>query len=56
VAAQAFQILGEVNLADPHPNPVDVFLFYSHPPVPDRVRFSLDYDPLSSGGRGEFVK
>jgi Zn-dependent protease with chaperone function len=55
VAAQAFQVLGEVNLADPHPNPADVFLFYSHPPVPDRVRFSLDYDPWSSGRGGEFV-
>jgi Zn-dependent protease with chaperone function len=56
VAAQAFQVLGEVNLADPHPNPVDVFLFYNHPPVPDRVRFSLDYDPWSNGGHGEFIK
>jgi Zn-dependent protease with chaperone function len=56
VAAQAFQILGEVNLADPDPNRVDVFLFYSHPPVPDRVRFVLTYDPWAQGGRGEFVK
>jgi STE24 endopeptidase len=56
VAAQAFQVLGEVNLSDPAPNPVNVFLFYDHPPVPDRVRFSLDYDPWSQGGHGEFVK
>jgi Zn-dependent protease with chaperone function len=56
VAAQAFQILGEVDLADPDPNPVDVFLFYSHPPVPDRIPFSLTYDPWSKGGQGEFVK
>lgn len=56
VAAQAFQVLGEVNLADPAPNQVDVFLFYSHPPIPDRIRFSLDYDPWSNGGHGEFVK
>lgn len=56
VAAQAFQVLGEVDLADPDPNPVDVFLFYSHPPVPDRIRFVLTYDPWSHGGRGEFVK
>jgi len=36
VAAQAFQIDGDAELADPAPNPVDVFLFYDHPPIPDR--------------------
>jgi STE24 endopeptidase len=56
VAAQAFQILGEVDLADPHPKPVDVFLFYSHPPIPDRIPFCLTYDPWSKGEQGEFVK
>lgn len=56
VAAQAFQILGEVNLADPDPNPANVFLFYDHPPIPDRVLFSLDYNPWANGGHGEFVK
>jgi len=56
IAAQAFQILGEVNLADPKPNPVHVVLFYDHPPVSDRVRFSLEYDPWSKGGQGQFVK
>jgi STE24 endopeptidase len=55
IAAQAFQVLGEVSLSDPAPNPVDVFLFYDHPPIPDRVRFSLTYDPWSHGGTGEFV-
>jgi Zn-dependent protease with chaperone function len=56
VAAQAFQILGDVNLADPEPNPVDVFLNYSHPAIPDRIQFALHYDPWSKGGHGEFVK
>jgi Zn-dependent protease with chaperone function len=56
VAAQAFQVLGEVDLADPTPNPVDVFLFYSHPPISDRIPFCLTYDPWSKGGQGEFVK
>lgn len=55
VAAQSFQILGEVDLSDPKPNPVDVFLFYSHPSIPDRVRFALAYDPWANGGHGEFV-
>ncbi len=56
VAAQSFQILGEVDLADPDPSPVDIFLFYSHPSIPDRIQFSLTYDPWAHGGTGEFVK
>lgn len=56
IAAQSFQILGEVDLSDPRPNPVDVFLFYSHPPIPDRIRFALTYAPWSYGRKPEFVK
>ena len=55
VAAQAFQILGEVDLSDPEPNRLDIFLFYSHPAIPNRIRFALTYDPWSNGGSGEFV-
>jgi STE24 endopeptidase len=55
VAAQSFQILGEVDLSDPKPNPVDVFLFYSHPPIADRIHFALTYNPWANGGHGEFV-
>jgi Zn-dependent protease with chaperone function len=56
VAAQAFQVLGEVSLDDPDPSPANVFLFYSHPAIKDRVQFALTYDPWSQGGSGEFVK
>jgi Zn-dependent protease with chaperone function len=56
IGAQSFQILGEVDLADPNPNPVDIFLFYDHPAIPDRVRYSLSYDPWSKGEQPEFVK
>ncbi len=56
VGAQAFQKLGETYLDDPNPNPVDVVLFFSHPPIRDRVRFALTYDPWANGGQGEFVK
>jgi STE24 endopeptidase len=56
VAAQAFQILGEVDLADPDPSPVNVFLFYSHPTNAERVLFALSYDPWSKGEQPEFVK
>lgn len=56
VAAQAFEILGESALSNPEPNPVDVFLFYTHPSIPDRIHFSLTYDPWAERGQGEFVK
>ena len=56
VAAQAFQILGEVDLSDPTPSPITVFMFYSHPTIPDRIRFSLTYDPWDQGEQPEFVK
>ena len=56
VAAQSFQILGEVDLSDPDPNPVNVFLFYDHPPIAERVRFCLSYNPWEHSGTGEFVK
>lgn len=55
VAAQAFEVLGKIDLSDPAPNPVDVLLFYSHPPIPDRIHFALTYDPWANGGHGEFV-
>jgi Zn-dependent protease with chaperone function len=56
VAAQSFQILGDVGLDDPDPNPLDVLMFYDHPTIRDRIRFSLSYDPWSKGVQPEFVK
>jgi Zn-dependent protease with chaperone function len=56
VGAQAFQVLGEVDLSDPEPNPVDIWMFYSHPSIPDRIGFSLSYDPWDKGEQPEFVK
>ena len=56
VAAQAFQVLGDVDLADPTPSRLQVFLFYSHPPIADRIHFCLTYDPWSKGEQPKFVK
>jgi len=55
VAAQTFQVLGEVDLEYPDPSRLAVLLAYDHPPIRDRVRFALSYDPWASGGHGEFV-
>ena len=54
-AARAFQVLGEVDLADPAPNAADVLFFYSHPTIADRVRFALTFDPWGNGGSGQFL-
>jgi len=56
VAAHGFQVLGEVDLSDPNPSPLNVFLFYDHPSIADRVQFCLSYNPWAKGGTGEFVK
>jgi STE24 endopeptidase len=55
-AADSFQVEGETSLDDPDPNPVNVFLFYDHPPISDRVRLCLTYDPWSKGEPPQFVK
>jgi STE24 endopeptidase len=55
-AADALQVEGETSLADPDPNPVDVFLFYDHPPISGRIQFCLHYDPWSKGSHPQFVK
>jgi STE24 endopeptidase len=55
-AAEAFQILGEANLADPEPSPFIRFWLYTHPPVGERLRFAAEYDPWGQGRPPEFVK
>jgi STE24 endopeptidase len=56
VAAQAFQILGEVDLSDPDPNPFIKVWLFSHPPLAERVNFALAYNPWAEGKQPEFVK
>ena len=33
----AFHKLARINKADPHPHPLEVFLFHSHPPITERI-------------------
>jgi STE24 endopeptidase len=54
--ARSFQIYGETVLVDPDPNPVNVFLFFDHPPVADRIHLGVTYDPWSKGESSQFVK
>ena len=56
VAAHAFQVLGEVGLADPNPPPIITFWLYSHPPLAERLVFAHSYDPWSKGEPPKYVK
>src|SRR5262249_44689643 len=54
-ASDAFQIMGEIGLADPSPSPFIEFWLYSHPSVSSRVRFASEYDPWQAGRRPKYV-
>jgi STE24 endopeptidase len=56
VAAQSFQVLGEVDLADPNPPEFITFWLYTHPPLADRLIFAHNYDPWSKGEPPKYVK
>jgi Zn-dependent protease with chaperone function len=55
-AAEAFQLLGEVNLADPDPSPFIRFWLYSHPPLAERLKFAAEYDPWGKGEPPRFLR
>jgi len=56
VAAHAFQVLGDVDLADPNPSEFITFWLYSHPPLAERLIFAHNYDPWSKGEAPKYVK
>jgi Zn-dependent protease with chaperone function len=56
VAAGYFQKSGELNLADPDPNPFIKIWFFDHPSRTERVNFCLTYDPWSKGQSPVYVK
>jgi len=56
VAAQSFQILGEVDLDEPSPSTAVKIWFYDHPPISERILFAQTYDPWDKGESPEFVK
>jgi Zn-dependent protease with chaperone function len=44
-AAEAFQVIGEIDLADPQPGAFIKFWLYSHPPLAERIAFAREYKP-----------
>jgi STE24 endopeptidase len=55
-AAEAFQVLGEINLADPSPSRFIRFWLYSHPPLAERLVFARTYDPWSKDVPPRYVR
>jgi len=55
VAAHAFQKLGEKALAYPDPNPLFVVWAFSHPPIADRIRFALQYQPWNDNQPTRYI-
>jgi STE24 endopeptidase len=55
VAAQAFQVEGEIDLQDPDPPAFIEFWQYDHPSVNDRILFSRTYDPWAKGEKPRYV-
>jgi Zn-dependent protease with chaperone function len=45
----SLEILGNVDLADPDPNPFIKFWLYTHPPLDERIRFAAAYKPWAEG-------
>ena len=56
VAAQSFQILGEIDLAEPSPSTAEKIWFYNHPTLDERILFAQTYDPWNKGLSPQFVK
>ncbi|HVT92465.1 MAG TPA: M48 family metallopeptidase [Bryobacteraceae bacterium] len=55
-AARAFQVEGESALADPDPGPLIRFWLYDHPPLAERLKFSLAYNPWKEGLAPRYVR
>ncbi len=55
-AVRSFQVMGDLDLADPRPGRFITFWLYSHPPIDDRIRFALSYHPWADGKPMRFVR
>jgi len=55
-AAHAFQVMGELDLADPNPPRLITIWLYSHPPLAERLEFAHSYDPWGKGEEPKYVR
>ncbi|HLG95421.1 MAG TPA: M48 family metallopeptidase [Bryobacteraceae bacterium] len=49
VAVHSFQVMGEIDLDEPHPNRFIEFWIYTHPSTAERMEFAATYDPWANG-------
>lgn len=55
-SADVDQIMGEIDLDNPDPSPLEVFWLFDHPPTDERMRFAQTYDPWKSGERPRYIR
>jgi Zn-dependent protease with chaperone function len=55
-ARQSFQLLGEMSLTDPNPNPFVEFWTFSHPSVSSRAAFAASYNPWIKGRHPKYFE
>lgn len=53
-AQRTFQLLGEMSLTDPNPNPFVEFWTFSHPSVASRAAFAAKYNPWIKGRQPKY--
>ena len=55
-SAEADQVMANIDLDDPSPNPFIRFWLFDHPPIAERMAFAQEYDPWSKGERPKYVR
>jgi Zn-dependent protease with chaperone function len=55
-SAEADQVMANIDLDDPSPNPFIRFWLFDHPPTAERMAFAQEYDPWSKGQPPKYVR
>jgi STE24 endopeptidase len=55
-SAETDQVMAEIDLEDPAPDPFIRFWLFSHPPAAERMIFAQEYDPWSQGKQPKYVR
>jgi Zn-dependent protease with chaperone function len=55
-SAEADEVMANIDLDDPSPNPFIRFWLFDHPPTAERMAFAQEYDPWSKGAPPRYVR